>query len=141
MKVISCIVAAAAIAWAVDIKVDLSKEQGGKTPVTFEPMVGTWVVAQDGSDKVIMIDGRPWVASKDNPTKLLLQSARKLYGTSNEELMDNAKQFAYFPVAVLKGPRNFLYQTIPGEVNTIARDPAPRSRRFLTGKLKSPWRP
>jgi hypothetical protein len=29
---------------AADIKVDLSKEQVGKTPVTFEPMVGTWVV-------------------------------------------------------------------------------------------------
>ena len=29
-----------------------------------------------------MVDGRPWVASKDNPTKLLIQSARKLYGTS-----------------------------------------------------------
>ena len=44
-------------------------------------MVGTWVVAQDGADKVIMVDGRPWVASKDNPTKLLIESARKLYGT------------------------------------------------------------
>ena len=32
-------------------------------------MVGTWVVAQDGADKVIMVDGRPWVASKDNPTQ------------------------------------------------------------------------
>ena len=32
---------------AADIKVDLSKEQVGKTPVSFEPMVGTWVVAQD----------------------------------------------------------------------------------------------
>ena len=50
-----------------------------------------------------MVDGRPWVASKDNPTKLLIETARKLYGTSNEELMDNAKQFAYYPVAVLKG--------------------------------------
>ena len=39
---------------AADIKVDLSKEQVGKPPVTFEPMVGTWVVAQDGPDKVIM---------------------------------------------------------------------------------------
>ena len=45
-------------------------------------------------------------ASKDNPTKLLVESARKLYGTSNEELMDNAKQFAYYPVAVLKDSRN-----------------------------------
>jgi hypothetical protein len=84
---------------AADLKVDLSKETVGKPPATFEPMVGTWVVAQDGADKVIMIDGRPWVASKDNPTRLLIESARKLYGTSNEELMDNAKQFAYFPVA------------------------------------------
>ena len=83
----------------------LSKETVGKPPATFEPMVGTWVVAQDGADKVIMVDGRPWVASKDNPTKLLIESARKLYGTSNEELMDNAKQFAYFPVAVLQGRR------------------------------------
>ena len=57
---------------AADVKVDLSKEQVGKPPVTFEPMVGTWVVAQDGADKVIMVDGRPWVASKDNPTKLLI---------------------------------------------------------------------
>ena len=64
---------------AADIRVDLSKEVVGKPPATFEPMVGTWVVAQDGADKVIMIDGRPWVASKDNPTKLLIESARKLY--------------------------------------------------------------
>ena len=62
---------------AAEIKVDLSKERVGRPPVTFEPMVGTWVVAQDGPDKVIMVDGRPWAASKDNPTKLLIQSARK----------------------------------------------------------------
>src|SRR3984885_1660288 len=92
---------------AADIKVDLSKEQAGKPPVTFEPMVGTWIVAQDGRDKVIMVDGRPWVASKDNPTKLLLQTARKLYRTTNEELMDNAKQFAYYPVAILKAVETF----------------------------------
>ena len=85
--------------FAADIKVDLSKEVVGRPPATFEPMVGTWLVAQDGADKVIMVDGRPWVASKDNPTRLLIESARKLYGTSNEELMDHAKQFGYFPVA------------------------------------------
>src|ERR1022692_4905193 len=95
-----------------DVKVDLSKEQVGKPPATFEPIVGTWVVAQDGGDKVIMVDGRPWVASKDNPAKLLIESARKLYGTSNEELMDNAKQFAYYPVAVLRTVDNFSNGTI-----------------------------
>src|SRR6201990_2818085 len=82
----------AASADAADVKVDLGSEQVGKTPVAFEPMVGTWLVAQDGGDKVIMIDGRPWVASKDNPTKLLLESARKLYGTGNEELRSEERR-------------------------------------------------
>src|SRR5205814_7624895 len=104
---------------AADIRVDLSKEQVGRPPATFEPMVGTWLVAQDGSDKVIMVDGRPWVASKDNPTKLLIESARRLYGTSNEELMDNAKQFAYYPVAVLRSVDEFSNGTISIKFKTV----------------------
>ena len=107
---------------AEEIKVDLKKETVGKPPQTFEPMVGTWVVAQDGADKVIMVDGRPWVASKDNPTKLLIESARKLYGTNNEELMDNAKQFAYYPVAVLKSVKDFSNGTITVKFKTVAGD-------------------
>src|SRR5882672_6552983 len=107
---------------AADVKVDLSKETVGKPPTTFEPMVGTWIVQQDGPDKVIGVDGRPWVASKDNPTKLLIESARRLYGTTNEELMDNAKQFAYYPVAVLKGVDNFSNGTISLKFKTIAGD-------------------
>jgi hypothetical protein len=110
---------AAATIVAADIKVDLSKEQVGKPPVTFEPMVGTWVIAQDGSDKVVMVDGRPWVASKDNPTRLLIESARKLYGTSNEELMDNAKQFAYYPAAILKGVNDFTNGTLSVKFKTV----------------------
>src|SRR5881396_3731388 len=105
---------------AADLKVDLSKEQVGRPPATFEPMVGTWLVAQDGSDKVIMVDGRPWVASKDMPTKLLVASARRLYGVSNEELMDNAKQFAYYPVAVLKCVDNLTNGTISLKFKTIS---------------------
>src|SRR6516225_8041798 len=107
---------------AADLKVDFGKEQTGKAPVNFEPMVGTWVVAQDGKDKVVVVDGRPWVANKDNPTKLLIQSARKLYGTSNEELMDNAKQFAYYPVAVLKDVEDFSDGAIGMKFKTIAGD-------------------
>ena len=100
--------------------VDLSKETVGRPPVAFEPMVGTWVIAQDGADKVVMVDGRPWVASKDNPTRLLIESARKLYGTSNEELMDNAKQFAYYPVALLKGVDAFSNGTLRVQFKTVA---------------------
>jgi hypothetical protein len=124
---------------AADLKVDLSKEQVGKTPITFEPMVGTWVIAQDGADKVVMIDGRPWVASKDNPTKLLVASARKLYGTSNEELMDNAKQFAYYPVAVLKSVDTFSNGTISMKFKTIAGDSDRCSGILFNVKPNGDW--
>src|SRR5262249_22811772 len=111
---------AVSVLGAAERKIDLTKEQVGRSPATFEPMVGTWIVAQDGADKVIMVDGRPWVASKDNPTKLLIESARRLYGTTNEELMDNAKQFAYYPVAVLRGVDNFSNGTIAMKFKTVA---------------------
>ena len=133
------LVGLSAVLRAADLKVDLSKEVVGKPPAAFEPMVGTWIVAQDGADKVIMIDGRPWVASKDNPTKLLVQSARKLYGTHNEELMDNAKQFAYFPVAVLKGVDNFTNGTISVKFKTIAGDADRASGILFNVKPNGDW--
>src|SRR5271169_3251811 len=133
------VVVVVAMVSAADIKVSLSSEQVGKPPVTFEPMVGTWVVAQDGNDKVVMIDGRPWVASKDNPTKLLLQTARKLYGTSNEELMDNAKQFAYYPVAVLKSVDNFSNGSISLKFKTVAGDADRCSGILFNVKPNGDW--
>jgi hypothetical protein len=139
MKAVLTLFAAVLMAGAADLKVDLKKEQPGKPPVTFEPMVGTWVVAEDAGEKVIMIDGRPWVASKDNPTKLLLQTARKLYGTNNEELMDNAKQFAYYPVAVLKGLDNFTNGTITVKFKTVAGDADRASGILFNVKPNGDW--
>jgi len=107
---------------AQDIKVDLSKETVGKTPQSFEPFMGTWVVAQDGADKVIKVDGSRYAANKSTPERLIIENARKLYGSANEELMDNAKQFAYFPVAVLKDVDNFSNGTITMKFKTIAGD-------------------
>lgn len=141
-KFVFIIFAAAAIILplrAADKKIDLSKEQVGKPPATFEPMVGTWIVVQDGGDKVIEVDGRPWVASKDNPTKLLIDSARKLYGTSNEELMDNAKQFAYYPVAVLKGVDNFSNGTISVKFKTISGESDRCSGILFNVKPNGDW--
>src|SRR5262245_33814696 len=83
-------------------KVDLSKETVGKTTVTFEPMVGTWLVAEDGGEKVIKLDGAAYKAAQDTAGRLVIENARKFYGTTNEDLMDSAKQFAFYPIAVLK---------------------------------------
>jgi hypothetical protein len=124
---------------AADIKVDLKNETTGKAPVIFEPIVGTWVITGDGGEKVIMVDGRPWVASKDNPTKLLLQTARKLYGTSNEELMDNAKQFAYYPVAVLKNVDIFSNGTIRMKFKTVAGESDRCSGILFNVKPNGDW--
>ncbi len=137
--VVLAVAAVIALVAAADIKVDLSKEQVGKPPKTFEPMVGTWLIAQDGPDKVIMVDGRPWVASKDNPTLLLVQSARRLYGTSNEELMDNGKQFAYYPVAVLKSVDAFANGTISVKFKTIAGDADRASGILFNVKPNGDW--
>ncbi len=128
----------AAVAGA-ELKVDLSKERVGGPPATFEPMVGTWLVAKDGGETVIMVDGRPWVTSKDNPTKLLIQSARRLYGTTNEELMDNAKQFAYYPVAVLKSVPTFSDGTISVKFKTVAGDADRASGILFNVKPNGDW--
>ena len=125
--------------WAADIHVNLSKEQPGKPPATFEPLVGTWVVVKDGGENVVMVDGRPWVASKDNPTRLLVESARKLYGTSNEELMDNAKQFAYYPVATLKGVDNFSNGTISVKFKTVGGEADRCSGILFNVKPNGDW--
>src|SRR4029453_403816 len=84
-------------------------------------------------------DGRPWVASKDSPTKLLIESARKLYGTSNEELMDNAKQFGYYPVAILKGVDNFGNGTLSMKFKTIAGDSDRCSGMVFNVKPNGDW--
>jgi hypothetical protein len=125
--------------FAAEIKVDLGKEQPGKTPAAFEPMVGTWLIGQDGGEKIVMVDGRPWVASKDNPTKLLLQTARRLYGTSNEELMDNAKQFAYYPVAILKSVEDFSKGTIAMKFKTVGGDSDRCSGILFNVKPNGDW--
>lgn len=139
MKLTLLLTAVTLMLQAAEKKVDLSKEKPGKPPVTFQAMVGTWVVTEDNGEKVIMVDGRPWVASKDNPAKLLLQSARKLYGTRNEELMDNAKQFAYFPVTVLNGVDNFSNGTITVKFKTVAGEADRASGILFNVKPNGDW--
>jgi len=124
---------------AADTKVDLSKEVVGKTPATFQAMVGTWVVAQDGPDKVIKIDGAAWKAAQTPATKMLIENARKLYGTNNEELMDNAKAFANFPVAVLKGVDNFSNGTISVKFKTVSGDSDRASGILFNVKPNGDW--
>jgi hypothetical protein len=124
---------------AQEVKVDLGKETVGKTPQLFEPMMGTWIVAQDGPDKVIKVDGSQYKASLDTPSRLLIENARKLYGTSNEELLDNAKQFTNYPVAVLKTVENFTNGSISVKFKTITGEADRCSGILFNVKPNGDW--
>ena len=52
---------------AADTKVDLSKERSASRRSHSNRWSVRGSIAQDGAEKVVMVDGRPWVASKDNP--------------------------------------------------------------------------
>jgi hypothetical protein len=107
---------------AAELKVDLSYERIGQPPNTFQPIVGTWRVVQDGPEKVIMVDGQPWKANQNNRTLLLAERARTFYSASQEDFIDNVKQFAYYPIATLNGLDNFSNGTISLKFKTIAGD-------------------
>ena len=48
--------------------------QAARRPSSRSSATGS--LRRTAANKVIMLDGRPWVASKDNPTKLLRRNAR-----------------------------------------------------------------
>jgi len=107
---------------AAEFIVDLSKERIGQPPTTFQPIVGTWRVVQDGPEKVIMVDGQPWKANQNNRTVLLAERARSFYNAAQEDFIDNVKQFAYYPIATLNGVDNFSNGTISVKFKTLAGD-------------------
>ncbi len=107
---------------AAELRVDLSNERVAQPPTTFQPIVGTWRVVQDGAEKVIMVDGQPWKANQNNRTALLAERARSFYNASQEDFIDNVKQFAYYPIATLNGVDNFSNGAISLKFKTIAGD-------------------
>lgn len=121
------------------LTIDLSKETVGKAPQAFEPEMGTWVIAMDGADKVIKVDGAAYKDSLSTPERLLLGNARKLYGTTNEELMDNAKQFTVFPIAVLRKNPAFSSGTIAVKFKTLGGEADRASGILFNLKPNGDW--
>src|SRR5258707_2368157 len=69
-----------------------------------------------------MVYGQPWKANQNNRTLLLAERARTFYNASQEDFIDNVKQFAYYPIATLNGVDNFSNGTISLKFKTIAGD-------------------
>ena len=87
------------------LRISMEREVPGREPTSFLPMVGSWVVAKEGKQNVLFIDGRVW--KRGQPAGGLADKARALYGARNEEFIESIKAFAYFPIAVAKGVDDF----------------------------------
>src|SRR5882672_6521991 len=87
------------------IRVDLSRERPGRESTKFLAVVGNWSIVEDGGKRVLGVDGRAWL--RGQPASSLAEKARAIYGSRNEEFIDNVKAWAYFPYAVAKDIADF----------------------------------
>jgi hypothetical protein len=107
------------------VHVEVKKDKIGNESSQFLGIVGNWSVVQDGNSKVLAVDGRQWM--KGQPAGGLAQKAREIYGSRNEEFIDNVKAWAYFPYAVAKRIDNFQngeismrFKLVSGQLDTCA---------------------
>ena len=112
-------------ALAAPVRIDVAQEKPGSEPSHFIPVVGNWLVVQEGNKSVLMVDGRQW--KKGQPAGGLADKARLIYGSRHEEFIDNVKAFAYFPYAVAQGIDDFRdgdismrFQIVDGQLDQCA---------------------
>lgn len=84
---------------------DFSGETPGAEPRTMVPVVGTWGIADDAGNRVLVIDGRKWQRGQTSAN--LAEKARSLYGDRYAEFLDSVQAFAFFPYAVAQGVNVF----------------------------------
>jgi hypothetical protein len=84
---------------------DFNAETVGATPQSFVPVVGNWIIGQDGDNRVLVVDGRKW--SRGQTAAGLADRVRSLYGERYGEFLDNVQAFAYYPYAVASGIEDF----------------------------------
>src|SRR5262245_36881475 len=84
---------------------DFSGETVGAEPTSFVAIVGNWVIAADGDNRVLAVDGRKW--KEGQASAGLADKARAIYGERYAEFLDNVQAYAYFPYAIAKGVDDF----------------------------------
>jgi hypothetical protein len=107
------------------VRVDLSRESVGRESSKFLSVVGNWSIVDDGGKRVLAVDGRQWL--RGQPAGGLAEKARAIYGSRNEEFIDNVKAWAYFPYAVAKeiddfhdGEISIRFKIVAGQLDECA---------------------
>jgi hypothetical protein len=125
MGILPAVVTALAVSVAAAQKVDLGKERLGGAPAAFEPIVGTWMMTQDGPDKVVMVDGgRGWRArTPDAAARAERPAALRHF----ERRADGQREAVrLLPIALVRSVPDFSKGTIGVKFKTIAGDAAGR---------------
>lgn len=84
------------------LRVTFDAEAEGAPPQDFEGVVGDWYVASDAGQRGLRVDGARW--RQGTPSASLADQARRLYGERYAEFLDGVRAFAFFPLAVHRGP-------------------------------------
>jgi hypothetical protein len=107
------------------VRIDLSRERPGRESTKFLAVVGNWSIVDDGGKRVLGVDGRSWL--RGQPAGSLAEKARTIYGSRNEEFIDNVKAWAYFPYAVAKdipdfrdGEISLRFKIVAGQLDQCA---------------------
>jgi len=102
---IAALLAYASASASQPLKFDFSDETVGAEPKSFVSVVGVWRIESDGSNKVLVVDGRQW---KEGQTAAgIADKARALYGDRYAEFLDRVQAYAYYPYAVVKDVADF----------------------------------
>jgi ABC-2 type transport system permease protein len=92
-------------AFAAPLKVDLAGETAGAEPKALVPVVGVWRIENEGSKKLLAVDGRQWKEGQSSAG--IADKARALYGERYAEFLDRVQAYAYYPYAVAKDVDEF----------------------------------
>lgn len=82
----------------------------GAEPTNVLPVVGTWVVQQDGATKVLAVDGAHWREGTASPR--LEAAAISLFAGDAKVFADATKRRASFPLAIVRDVPTFAAGTV-----------------------------
>jgi hypothetical protein len=84
------------------VRVGFDGDAVGAPSPQFEGVVGDWYIAEEGGQRGFRVDGSRW--RQGTPSVSLADQARRLYGERYAEFLDGVRAFAFFPLAVHRGP-------------------------------------
>lgn len=107
-----------AAAFAAEVVEAFEAETVGAEPKSFSSLVGNWIVVDDGGNKRLSVNGSKWASGQTSAG--LADKARALYGERYAEFLDNVQSYAYFPIAVMNGVKDFREGSIAVRFKGVA---------------------